>query len=118
MYKNITDLQNAAPKMEWPYPVNYEKENNCEVDILIIGGGLAGAAAAIEAAGRGATVALVDKGPINYSGSGGSGVDHWHEACGAPFCTVTPEEATNYFLNTPYWGGKFTMAHQRYMSAV
>ena len=67
MYTNITDLQNAAPKMEWPYPVNYEKENNYEVDILIIGGGLAGAAAAIEAAGRGATVALVDKGPINYS---------------------------------------------------
>ena len=64
MYTNITDLQNAAPKMEWPYPVNYEKENYFETDILIIGGVLAGAAAAIEAAGRGATVALVDKGPL------------------------------------------------------
>ena len=101
MYKNITDLQNVTPAMEWPYPVNYGKENRYEVDILILGGGLAGTAAAIEEAGRGATVALVDKGPINYSGSGGSGVDHWHEACGAPFCTVTPEEATQYFMNTP-----------------
>ena len=41
MYTNVTDLQNAAPKMEWPYPVNYEKENQYEVDILIIGGGFA-----------------------------------------------------------------------------
>ena len=118
MYKNITDLQDMGRKMDWPYPVNYGAENYSETDILILGGGLAGTAAAIEAAGRGATVALVDKGPISYSGSGGSGVDHWHEACGAPFCTVTPEQATQYFLNTPYWGGKFTMAHQRYISAV
>ena len=118
MYKNITDLQNVAPAMEWPYPVNYGREKRYETDILIIGGGLAGAAAAIEAAGRGARIALVDKGPVNYSGSGGSGVDHWHEACGAPFCTVTPEEATQYFLNTPYWGGKFTKKKKQNMSAV
>ena len=117
MERNTTDLLDQG-KLAWPYPVNYGKENYCEVDILILGGGLAGTAAAIEAASRGAKVALVDKGPIVRSGSGGTGIDHWHEACGAPFCTITPEEAVDYFLRTPYWGGKFTMAHQRYINAV
>ncbi|MBW1864002.1 MAG: hypothetical protein JRJ02_16845, partial [Deltaproteobacteria bacterium] len=38
----------------WPYPVNYEKENEVDADILILGGGIAGCHAAIIAARKGA----------------------------------------------------------------
>ena len=38
---------------EWPYPVNYGKENKVDTDVLVLGGGLAGCHAAINAAKRG-----------------------------------------------------------------
>ena len=47
--------------LEWPYPVNYGKENEVIADVLILGGGIAGCHAAINAAKRGAKVAVVDK---------------------------------------------------------
>ncbi|HEX2964724.1 MAG TPA: FAD-dependent oxidoreductase, partial [Syntrophorhabdaceae bacterium] len=77
---------------EWPYPVNYGKENEIEADVLVLGGGIAGCHAAINAARRGAKVAIVDKGAVIRSGQGGAGVDHWHLACTNPASTVTPEE--------------------------
>lgn len=77
---------------EWPYPVNYGKENEVSVDVLILGGGIAGCHAAINAAQRGAKVAVVDKGAVIRSGLGGSGVDHWHNALTNPCSTITPEE--------------------------
>ena len=40
--------------LEWPYQVNYGKENNVKSDILILGGGVAGCHGAISAAKRGA----------------------------------------------------------------
>ena len=40
--------------VEWPYPVNYGKENEVDADILILGGGVVGAHAAIAAAKCGA----------------------------------------------------------------
>jgi heterodisulfide reductase subunit A-like polyferredoxin len=40
--------------MNWPYPVNYGKENEVSADVLILGGGIAGCHAAISAAKRGA----------------------------------------------------------------
>jgi len=80
--------------MPWPYPVNYGKENEIAADVLILGGGIAGCHAAIHAARRGARVAVVDKGPVIRSGSGGAGVDHWHAACTNPCSNVTPEEMT------------------------
>ena len=64
----------SGEAVEWPYPVNYNKENEIETDVLIIGGGLAGCHAAINAVKKGATVAIVDKGPIIRSGSGGGSV--------------------------------------------
>ena len=78
--------------MEWPYPINYGKENEVSADVLVLGGGIAGCHAAINAARRGARVAIVDKGPVIRSGSGGAGVDHWHGACTNPCCKITPEE--------------------------
>lgn len=78
--------------MKWPYPVNYGKENEVEADVLVVGGGIAGCHAAINAARKGAKVVVVDKGAVVRSGSGGAGVDHWHLACTNPCSKVTPEE--------------------------
>ena len=36
--------------VEWPYPADYGKENEVSGDILVLGGGVAGCAAAITAA--------------------------------------------------------------------
>ena len=46
-------------------------------DVLIVGGGLAGANAAMGAAENGASVVVADKGNINRSGDIGGGVDHF-----------------------------------------
>src|SRR4030042_5536439 len=83
---------NYSQAMEWPYPVNYGKENEVSADVLILGGGIAGCHAAINAAKRGAKVAVVDKGAVIRSGLGGAGVDHWHLACTNPCSKITPEE--------------------------
>ena len=56
--------------VDWPYPINYGKENKVSSDVLIIGGGIAGCHAGISAAKRGAKVVVVDKGPVIRSGSG------------------------------------------------
>jgi succinate dehydrogenase/fumarate reductase flavoprotein subunit len=77
---------------EWPYPVNYGKETEVGADVLVIGGGIAGCHAAINAARQGTKVVVVDKGATVRSGSGGAGVDHWHLACTNPCSKVTPEE--------------------------
>jgi succinate dehydrogenase/fumarate reductase flavoprotein subunit len=61
-------------------------------DVLVIGGGLAGSHAAINAAKKGVKVAVLDKGAVKTSGSGGAGIDHWHNACTNPCCTIPPEE--------------------------
>ncbi|MBW1916044.1 MAG: FAD-dependent oxidoreductase [Deltaproteobacteria bacterium] len=78
--------------IEWPYPIDYEKENEISADVLILGGGIAGCHAAINAAKRGAKVVVVEKGAVIRSGAGGAGVDHWHAACTNPCSKVTPEE--------------------------
>ena len=49
---------------EWPYPVRYEEEKEVDADVLILGGGIAGCHAAINAAKRGAKVVVVDKGTV------------------------------------------------------
>ena len=46
-------------------------------DVLVIGGGLAGANAAMGAAEHGARVVVLDKGHIDHSGDIGGGVDHF-----------------------------------------
>jgi adenylylsulfate reductase subunit A len=50
---------------------------NLTTDVLIVGGGLAGANAAMGAAENGASVVVADKGNINRSGDIGGGVDHF-----------------------------------------
>jgi len=86
----------------WPYPIEYGQETRAEYDVLVIGGGIAGCHAAINAARRGARVAILDKGAIIRSGSGGAGVDHWHAACLNPCSKVTPEDLSELVQKSPY----------------
>jgi len=85
-------MQKNVPIPEWPYPVNYGKENVVMADVLVLGGGVAGCHAAINAARKGAKVVVVDKGPVRRSGCSGAGVDHWHAACTNPCSKITPED--------------------------
>ncbi len=78
--------------LKWPYPVHYGEENEVVADVLVIGCGVAGSFTAIHAARKGAKVIVVDKAPISRSGSAGAGIDHWHDACTNPCCTISPEE--------------------------
>jgi succinate dehydrogenase/fumarate reductase flavoprotein subunit len=92
------EQQVEGSTLEWPYPVNYDKENEVSADVLVLGGGLAGCHAAINATKRGAKVVLVEKGAVIRSGQAGTGIDHWYFVCMAPGCKVTPEEATETTL--------------------
>ena len=105
--KRDISQQTALP---WPYEVNYGKENRMEADVLVLGGGVGGINAAIAAAKEGASVILVDKAPVQRSGSGGVGHDHWLEACTNPGSLLTPE----YFVDN---GGTVLMGPMRYICA-
>ena len=76
----------------WPYEVKYNTETELSCDVLVVGGGVAGCRAAIEAKKRGASVILADRGVAKRSGMGGAGVDHWHGAVTNPCSKVTPEQ--------------------------
>ena len=108
----------AKKTLEWPYPVNYGKENEVIADILIIGGGIAGCHAAINATKKGAKVAVVDKAPVIRSGSGGAGVDHWGGAFTNPCSKTTPEEAMKMGLGGgPFGAGPYSIGHIRYITS-
>ena len=103
---------NETGVQEWPYEVDYGKENEFVTDVLIIGAGVAGCHAAINAAKRGAKVAVVEKGATLRSGSSGAGVDHWGVAFANPCSTITPDEiaerpSTNRGLVINYHNGIF-----------
>ena len=85
---------------DWPYEVNYGKENIIESDVLIVGGGVAGCRAAIAARQRGASVVVADRGFSKRSGSGGAGVDHWHGAVLNPCSKVTPRMYSEAAMDT------------------
>ena len=85
---------------QWPYPVRYGNENFFDTDVLIIGGGIAGCHAAINAAKRGVSVAVVEKGATVHSGCSGAGVDHWGAAYGNPCCTSDLEKAAETSART------------------
>ncbi|MBZ5503545.1 MAG: FAD-dependent oxidoreductase [Acidobacteriia bacterium] len=87
---------------EWPYPVQYDKESEIAADVLIIGGGVAGSHAAISAARLGAKVVIAETGHLKRSGSGGSGVDHWHGACKNPCSKVTPLDYTQAVMESAH----------------
>lgn len=89
----MTNQAGIAEKgFRWPYKVDYDKVNHVFVDVLVVGGGLAGASAGIAAARKGARVAVADKAPIKRSGCGGAGMDHWNTLLSNPASPVTPEE--------------------------
>ena len=102
--------------LEWPYTVNYGKENEITTDILVIGGGLAGCSAAINAVKTGASVSIVDKAPIIRSGSAGAGIDHWHDICTAPCCKVSPDEMIELSAAHTGFAGGYTAGHTSYIA--
>lgn len=87
-------MSNAQSEMEaaWPYPIRYGERIEVKADVVVVGGGLAGVHAAIHAAYKGANVVIVEKSITSHAGSAGAGVDHWHDVCGDPACTVPAEE--------------------------
>ena len=63
--------------------------------------------AAINAAKRGQSVILVEKGATKRSGAGGSGCDHWESAATNPCSGVSPEDLVQAMLekaDCPYQG--------------
>ncbi|MBW1862483.1 MAG: FAD-dependent oxidoreductase [Deltaproteobacteria bacterium] len=101
---------------EWPYPINYGKEIEISADVLVIGGGLAGSHAAINAAKTGAKVVVVDKAPVIISGSGGAGIDHWHDAFTNPASKISPEEVMELGAGQMEAAGEFSIGHTQYIS--
>ena len=77
---------------EWPYPIKFGEQTEEEVDVLILGGGIAGCWAAISAARNGAKVAIIEKGDVRRSGAGGPGCDHWCNVPANPLSRVDPDE--------------------------
>jgi succinate dehydrogenase/fumarate reductase flavoprotein subunit len=84
---------------EWPYPLEWDKEEIITADVLVLGGGIAGCMAAIAAARNGQKVVLIEKGATKMSGAGGSGCDHWESAATNPCSAVSPEELTHAMLD-------------------
>ncbi|MDR0839740.1 MAG: FAD-binding protein [Oscillospiraceae bacterium] len=99
------ELNFGSVPAEWPFPVQYGKENRIEVDVLVVGAGVAGSMAGLMAARRGARVAVVDKAPIDVSGSGGAGLDHYLGCISNPDCAYTPEEYMELPPQGPMGGG-------------
>lgn len=92
------EIKNNCNRLEWPYPIEWDREEEIFVDVLVLGGGVAGCWSAISAIKRGVKVALVEKGATIRSGAGGSGCDHWESAATNPCSQVTPEELTQAMI--------------------
>jgi succinate dehydrogenase/fumarate reductase flavoprotein subunit len=99
-WKDIVEKAGYPP--EWPYPVEYDKEQLVETDVLVLGGGIAGCWAAISAARKGVKVALVEKSATIRSGAGGPGCDHWCDAPTNPLSKVDPDEWAQKLASMPY----------------
>ena len=78
--------------LPWPYPIEYDRTDWQDCDVLVIGGGASGCFAAMGAASRGARVIMWEKAATMTSGAMGSGCDHWEMAATNPCSKVTPEE--------------------------
>ncbi len=96
-------LKNEGHPPAWPYPVDYDAEQEIDTDVLVLGGGIAGCWAAIGAARKGVRVALVEKSATIRSGAGGPGVDHWNDCCNNPLSKVDADEWAQRLAN--YSGG-------------
>jgi len=95
--------QGHAP--DWPYPIRFDKEQEIDADVLVIGGGIAGCWAAIAAARQGLNVVLVEKADTIRSGAGGPGCDHWCNAPANPLSNVDPDEWAQHMADRPYCNG-------------
>jgi succinate dehydrogenase/fumarate reductase flavoprotein subunit len=111
-HESASEVENASAA-DWPWPVHYGQENEIETDVLVIGGGLAGSHAAINAAGNGAKVLVMDKGPIAVSGSGGTGIDHWLGCLLNP-CSKLTAETLEVEADTGQ-GGEYGLGNARYI---
>jgi len=89
----------------WPYPIRYDKEQEIETDVLIIGGGIAGCWAAISAARTSVKVALVEKADTIRSGAGGPGCDHWCVTPANPHSKVAPDDWAKRLVEHPVHAG-------------
>jgi succinate dehydrogenase/fumarate reductase flavoprotein subunit len=87
-------VQKTTSIPEWPYPVRYGQEKMLQADVLVLGGGIAGCHAAINARRQGVQVVVLEKEATRWSGNGGAGVDHWLSACTNPCSKISPEEFT------------------------
>ncbi len=105
-------VQKTGKVPEWPYPIDYDQVNEIAADVLIIGGGVAGMQAAINARKKGVKVAVAERGHAKRSGAGGAGVDHWHGAVTNPCSRVTPEAYTKACYDSMQG---YTGAHVRYI---
>jgi succinate dehydrogenase/fumarate reductase flavoprotein subunit len=107
-------IQRNASVPEWPYPIRYGEENAISTDVLVLGGGIAGCHAAINARRRGVKVVVVEKEATKWSGNGGAGVDHWLSACTNPCSEVSPEEFTKRVVSD---SGGYDCGPLRYVNA-
>jgi succinate dehydrogenase/fumarate reductase flavoprotein subunit len=107
-------LQQHGTVSSWPYPIRYGEERVVRADVLVVGGGIAGCHAAINARRAGATVAVLDKEATKWSGNGGAGVDHWLSACTNPCARVSPEEFTQRVMAD---SGGYDCGPLRYVNA-
>ena len=98
-------LRDEGRPPEWPYPICFGQEQVIDIDVLVIGGGIAGCWAAISAARQGVRVALIEKGDVSRSGSGGPGCDHWCNAPANPLSRVTPDDWAQHMADRPYCNG-------------
>ena len=89
---NYYDYIREHGPIAWPYPIEYDKEERIDCDVLVIGAGLAGSFAAASAARKGARVVILEKGGAKRSGAGGAGIDHWNHAATNPASEKTPDE--------------------------
>ncbi|MFC1900630.1 FAD-dependent oxidoreductase [Chloroflexota bacterium] len=87
-WQDYVRKETALP--EWPYPIQYDEEQEIEADVLVLGGGIAGCWAAISAARSGVKVALVEKADTVRSGAGGPGCDHWEMPMTSPLSNMEP----------------------------
>jgi len=95
--------------VEWPYPINYDKVNEVDTDVLVIGGGIAGSWAALAAIKRGVKVTIVDE--MDVLSAGPAGVDHIVYALDNPCCTISPEEFIEGVGPWQYWDYINGMSH-------
>jgi hypothetical protein len=74
---NRDNYAEAGNWVGWRYPVAYGKDSGVAVDVLVLGGGIAGCCAAMNVAKKGLSVAFIEKGATIRSDGEGSGCDHW-----------------------------------------